>query len=237
MDNWLEIVVGLYLLGMVLYGHYKGFIRLAVSMAAVVAALVIVHIAMPKAVVFIKENTPIYSWILEATEETMAEALGIETDIRMPAQQRMAIEGLNLPQDVKQMLLENNNSQMYEILGVNVFVEYIGNYLANMVLNWVGFVALFLMVYVLLRLIMKGLDIMARLPVLSGLNQIAGAVLGAVQGLFFIWMASLLITACSGTSWGKVILGQIEASRWLPFLYHYNLLSKLALGILKGVLS
>ena len=37
MDNWLEIVVGIYLLGMILYGHYKGFLRLAVSMAALVS--------------------------------------------------------------------------------------------------------------------------------------------------------------------------------------------------------
>ena len=32
--NWLEIAAAVYLLGMVLYGHHKGFIRLAVSAAA-----------------------------------------------------------------------------------------------------------------------------------------------------------------------------------------------------------
>ena len=41
MDNWVEIVVAIYLLGMILYGHYKGFIRLAVSMAALIVTLVI----------------------------------------------------------------------------------------------------------------------------------------------------------------------------------------------------
>lgn len=237
MDNWLEIVVGIYLLGMILYGHYKGFLRLAVSMAALIVTLVIVHIAMPKVSVYVKENTPIYTWILENIEETMAEALKMDEEISMPAQQRMVIEGLSLPQDVKQMLLENNNSQMYEILGVNAFVEYIGSYLANIILNWAGFVVLFLFVYIMLRLIVKWLDIMAKLPVLSGMNKLAGAVLGGIQGLFFIWIVSLLITACSSTSWALAILRQVEASKWLSFLYHYNLLSKLALGILKGILS
>ena len=48
MENWLSIAAGVYLLSMVLYGHYRGFIRLAVSMVALVAALAIVHVSMPK---------------------------------------------------------------------------------------------------------------------------------------------------------------------------------------------
>lgn len=237
MDNWVEIVVAIYLLGMILYGHYKGFIRLAVSMAALIVTLVIVHVAMPKAAVFIKENTPVYSWIAEQTKTTIESAIGIEDDIQVPAEQRQVIEGLSLPKDVKQMLLENNNSRMYEILGVNAFVEYIGNYLANMILNWAGFVIMFLVVYILLRLVMKWLDIMAKLPVLSGMNQIAGAILGGIQGLFFLWLISLLLTACASTFWAAPILRQVEASPRLSFLYHYNLLSKLAVGILRGILS
>lgn len=235
MNNWVEIVVAVYLLGMILYGHYKGFIRLAVSMAALIVTLIIVHVAMPKVTVFIKENTPVYSWIVEHTKNTMESAIGIEDDIQMPAKQRQAIENLPLPQDVKEMLLENNNSQMYEILGVNAFIEYIGNYLANMILNWVGYVIMFFAVYIFLRIVMKWLDIMAKLPVLSGMNQIAGAILGGVQGLFFLWLMSLLLTACASASWATAILRQVEASAWLSFLYDYNLLSKLALGILKGI--
>ena len=236
MDNWLEITVGVYLLGMILYGHYKGLIRLAVSMVALIATLVIVHFAMPKITVFVKENTPVYTWIADGMKETM----GIEEDlpdIQMPAEQRMVIENLNLPDDVKQILLENNNSQMYQILGVDAFAEYIGNYLANLIMNSVGFVVLFLAVYILLHLIMKWLDLVARLPILYGMNHVAGAILGGIQGLFFIWIAALLITACASTSWASAVLSQIEASPWLSFLYHYNLVSKMALGILRGILS
>ena len=46
MENWLSIAAGVYLLSMVLYGHYRGFIRLAVSMVALVAALAIVHVSL-----------------------------------------------------------------------------------------------------------------------------------------------------------------------------------------------
>lgn len=233
MKNWLEIAVGVYLLAMVLYGHYRGFIRQAVSMVALVATLIIVDTAMPQVTAWLKDNTQVHTWVAEHMEES----LGIQDTAQMPAEQRIIIEGLNLPEDIKELLLENNNNQVYEILGVEAFTEYIGNYLANMILNLVGFVILFVVVYVMIRLLMNALDLMAKLPILSGLNQIAGALLGGVQGLFFIWIASLVITACSSMSWAMKLIAQIEASKWLSILYHYNFLSRLAMGILKGILS
>ena len=54
MENWLPAVIGIYLLGMVLYGHYKGFIRLAVSMLAMVLSLTLVRAALPAVTGYLK---------------------------------------------------------------------------------------------------------------------------------------------------------------------------------------
>lgn len=43
--HWLEILAAVYLVGMVLYGHYRGFIRLCVSALALVISLVTVRVA------------------------------------------------------------------------------------------------------------------------------------------------------------------------------------------------
>ena len=70
MENWLEIAAGVYLLAMVLYGHYRGFIRLAVSLAALAAALLLVYggasevytpMISKSAVKVFKEHNMIYS--------------------------------------------------------------------------------------------------------------------------------------------------------------------------------
>ena len=53
---WLTIVVAVYLVGMVLYGHYRGFIRQAVSVVALVASIVIVNLASPYVKTFLLEN-------------------------------------------------------------------------------------------------------------------------------------------------------------------------------------
>ncbi|WP_408643063.1 CvpA family protein [Lacrimispora aerotolerans] len=123
---------------------------------------------------------------------------------------------------------------MYQLLGVQAFTDYVGNYLANKILNSVGFVILFAVVYVAMKMIASWLNIIARLPIISGINKIAGALLGGIQGLVFLWLACILITAFSGTEWGLMLSRQIEASKWLSYLYNHNFLNLMVLGVLQG---
>lgn len=232
MRNWVEIVVGVYLLGMVLYGHYRGFVRQAVSMFALVATFVIVNLGMPKACAFIKDNTPIVSMIEEGVKNTL-----MPEDIQIPAKQRQTIEEMQLPDTLKDLLIENNNSRIYEALGVTRFQEYIGSYIANTILNVVAYVVMLFAVYLLIKVLVSWLDIVTRLPILSGMNKIAGAILGGIQGLAFFWIAALLLTAFATTAWGSFLLAQIEASTWLSILYQINPVSRIVLGILHGILT
>ncbi|MEX0125004.1 CvpA family protein, partial [Clostridium butyricum] len=183
MENWLSVIAGIYLLGMVLYGHYKGFIRLVVSMLAVILSLTIVRVALPTVTEFLKENTKIQQTISESMKKSVG-IQGEETpgDISSdaPSVQRTIIEKLDLPQNMKSALIENNNSEMYQLLGVQAFTDYVGNYLANKILNSVGFVILFAVVYVAMKMIASWLNIIARLPIISGINKIAGALLGGI---------------------------------------------------------
>ena len=113
MENWLSIAAGVYLLSMVLYGHYRGFIRLAVSMVALVAALAIVHVSMPKVTEYLKENTSIQQTLSDSMKQAAGIGLPDETgdgeEKDVPSVQRTIIENLNLPQNVKAALIENNN--------------------------------------------------------------------------------------------------------------------------------
>lgn len=239
MENWLSVVAGIYLLGMVLYGHRRGFIRLVVSMLAVVLSLTIVRVSLPAVTGFLKENTSLQQTI----SENMKKSVGLEQEENsagetsgVPSVQRTIIENLELPQNIKTSLIENNNSEMYQMLGVQAFTDYIGSYLADVILNSVGFVLLFAAVYLAARLIMRWLDIIARLPILSGINKLAGALLGGMEGLVFLWLACLVITAFSGTGWGLTLIQQIEGSKWLSFLYSHNFLNLMVLGVLQGLM-
>ena len=49
------------------------------------------------------------------------------------------IENAAMPQFLKDMLLENNNTTIYEELGVKSFPEYVASYISRMVLNLISF--------------------------------------------------------------------------------------------------
>jgi len=70
-ENWLSIAAGVYLLGMVLYGHHRGFIRLVVSMLAVVLSLTIVRASLPSVTGFLKENTGLQQTISENMKKSI----------------------------------------------------------------------------------------------------------------------------------------------------------------------
>lgn len=105
-----------------------------------------------------------------------------ETEIQ-PAYQRNIIEGLKLPEQMKEVLLENNNSEIYYMLGVDRFFDYLGSYLATMVIRVFGTGILFAAVFLFFRIGAHWLNQIARLPIIWELNKLAGALLGAIAGL------------------------------------------------------
>ncbi len=236
-DNWLSVLVACYLIGMMLYGHYRGFLRLAVSMAALLIALIGVRVMMPQVTAFLKENTGIHQWM----EDTMLQAVGLDEwgmdgQAVLPAEQRTLIEGISLPQSIKDALIENNNEEIYQLLGVDKFIDYIGSFLADRIINTLAFIILFIAVYVIIRVLAHLLDIVARLPVLSGMNQIAGAVLGLAMALFYFWIFCLVLNLFVSTDWGQYLIDSIESTPWLSFLYRNNILSGILLSVIWNLL-
>lgn len=235
-EHWLSVGTGVFLLAMVLYGHYRGFLRMAVSLAALILSTVVVRVAMPYITTYVRENTGIQQMV----EESVVKSIGLEElqqDIQLPAEQRQAIEQLQLPQQLKDMLLENNNNEIYRLLGVDSFLKYIGAYLSNTIINMIGSLVIFGAVYFAIRMMVRWADLISRLPIISGMNQIAGAILGGIQGLLIVWIGCLMIRFFSETPWAQAALDQIQASPWLQFLYQNNLINLIFISILQSLIK
>ena len=238
-EHWLEIAVAVYILVMVLQGHHKGFIRLAVSATAMLITLVTVNYAMPYVTDWLKHDTPVY----ETLKEKMAESVGIDDILNnlgletqtQKADEWLIIEELPLPDQLKNLLVENNNIEVYRLMGVEFFRDYIGGYLADTVLKAVVFVVLFILVYLTLKVLVIWLDLIAKLPILSGINKMAGAVLGGIQALLFIWILCIVLTIFSRTEIGRIVFEQVNASLWLSWLYDHNMLANLILGLIRSI--
>ncbi len=238
-ENWLFVVVAVYLLSMVLYGHYCGFVRLAVSAVSLVLSLGVVHFGAPCIANLLRSNEAVYQAVEDSVNkfiQTDGETTDGAADGAPPSVQRSIIEKMELPGQLKDALLENNNSEVYEALGVNSFTHYISRYLANSLINILSFFLLFTVVFGGLRVLSVSLNVVARLPIISGINRLAGAALGGVEGLFFVWIAGLLITLFSATAIGRLFLQQIEGNAWLTWLYDHNVLGSILMGVVKRII-
>lgn len=235
LEHWLSVGVGVFLLSMVLYGHYRGFLRIAVTMSALVISIVVVQLATPHMTAFLKENTGVQQF----ARQILVNAAGLEQeaylteDVSQPVYERLMIEQLQLPRQMKDALLENNNYEIYQILGADSFIEYVGQYLADMVLNLIASLLLFVLVYFALRFLVHWLDLVAKLPILSGINQIAGAILGGVRGLLWLWAGFLVTDLFAAAPWASAVLEQVQKSVWLTVLYQNNLFNWMFAGILR----
>lgn len=234
MEHWLSLGAGVFLIGMMLYGHYRGALKQCVSLGALILTIILVKVATPYMTGFIKDNPSIRQSAANAIMSTAGWEAPAAEGVELPSAQRLAIESMNLPQSIKEALLENNNSEFYHILGVDQFAEYVSTYLADILINTIGSVVLFIAIYILIHLIVRWLNIIARLPILYGLNHIAGAVLGLIQGLLFLWMGCFAVGLFSAAPLGKVLEEQIYASVWLTFLYRHNIINLVLGGIIQG---
>ena len=133
-ENWLFVVVAVYLVSMVLYGHYRGFVRLAVSAVSLVLSLGVVHFGAPSVANLLRSNEVVYQAVEDSVTKFIQkddEAENEAADAAPPSVQRSIIEEMELPEQLKDALLENNNSEVYEALGVSSFTHYVSRYLAN----------------------------------------------------------------------------------------------------------
>ena len=236
MEHWLSVGAGIFLIGMMLYGHYRGFLRQCVSLGALLLTIILVKISAPYMTSFIRENPT----VRQNAADFILDAAGWEApsaeELQLPSSQRTAIERMDLPQALKEILLENNNSEIYQILGVQEFTDYVSSYLADILINVLAVIALFIIVFILVHFLIKWLDLVSRLPIISGLNHIAGAIAGLAEGLLFLWAAGFVLSLCSATPTGQMLEAQIYESAWLTFLYRYNAITIILSGIIRGII-
>ena len=142
--------------------------------------------------------------------------------------QIVAIEGADLPDVFKNLLLENNNSEVYQKLGVTTFAEYVSKYFAKLVIEIIAFLITFLFATIVIRAVVFALDFVTALPVLGILNRLAGVLVGSTISFIIVGILFIVITLLYTTTIGKQAMGMIREDQILSFLYDNNIIMKIA---------
>lgn len=225
--NILLIVTGFIFLACVIVGYVRGFVRIVASLAATLVIMIVVMFASPYVSKVILKTVPLEATMQKKCVELLTgqDAEQIELDKEPTREQQISlIEGAKVPEIFKDLLLENNNSEIYESLGVTYFFEYVGSYIAKLIADMLAFLLTFIVVTIIVRAILYVLGIISDLPLIGGLNRVAGAGLGLGIGLIIVWVMFVAVTLLYSTEIGARCLKDIADSPILTFLYNKNVL-------------
>ncbi len=227
--NWLFWVVVAFLAYHVIDGLRRGFIRKIVAVLSLVITLVLVTYVTPHITNFIQEHTSLHE---NLQEKCSAIFFNDQYDEDVKTDQVLIIEHMELPENIKEMLLENNNTEAYDLLEVTGFHDYVGAYLAGLIINALAYLISFVVVWAGIRAVLLALDVVTKLPILHGINRLAGGVLGVAYGVVLVWIAFLLVTVLCNGNLGKQFFALINENQFLMFLYTQNIIMKIVFGLM-----
>ena len=134
------------------------------------------------------------------------------------------INELPLPESLKSDILDNNNSETYDLLEVSGVYDYIAKSVAVVILNATVFLVLTLICRLLFFVMSKKLGDLTKLPIVRSIDKIGGGCLGVIKGLIYIWLFFLLLSISSTLEWSSLVILQINDSPILKLLYDNNIL-------------
>lgn len=216
----IDLIVVLIILIFARIGYHRGLVRSLLTLGSSVISLIFSFIIAP-AINIILKLTPIYTGINEWVSNKIMDISfsgGVQS-------QGKAIESITwLPSFITEKISANNNSVVYETLGVNNIVDYVSQYITNMI---IGMLSL-LIAWVLLKFVLVGVlgtmgRIVEKLPVVSTFNNGGGLIVGIAKGLLTVSIIGLIIPFLITNPQIAGIQEMIETSYLAKFLYENNL--------------
>ncbi len=205
MDTVIIAAVVCFLVLMAYNGYKKGFVRIATSMLALVAAIFLTSVLVAPVSAAVKNSTPIYGKITENVEKAFS-----DEDIK----EATDISKLDIPDKLKDIILESETAE-------NLKKETVKT-VSDMIFAACMYVVIFIVAHIIVIIVSKALDIVSRLPGINKLNHIGGMAVGLVYGVSYLWVACVVVTMCSSMEWARYTMDVINGNPLLLFIYEKN---------------
>lgn len=220
--NICNIIIGIVFLGFILVGWFQGMFRVVVSAAGLIASIFVSIYISPYVSGYLQENTKIDDKIAGyIAQELQYSDTGQEVTRGM---QIAAINSLPLPETLKATILDNNNSEVYDVLAVRGVYDYIAMSIAVVILNAAVFLALIMVCRFIFWILGRKLKDLTKLPILHSIDKVGGGVLGGLKGFLWIWIFFLFLSITSSMEWSRSLIAQISTSPILKYMYDNNFL-------------
>ena len=215
--NWLFLATIAFLVVSAVWGYYRGFVKIAYSLASSIIALVLVAILSPHVQTLLIEKTPIYdktveictTRIQEKMNETIEEAGNNISDVMKEA---------GLPDGVLKLIDKIEIKESGELTAI----QQAGEKVAQWIVLIISFVVTYIVVIIALKVLGNVLNLATKLPIIKGANKWLGLVLGSIQGVINVWLAGLILSSVCTTEVGMYLVSLVYENSFLKFMYEQN---------------
>lgn len=232
--NWLCVIILAIPVMYIFKGFQKGMVKMAVSFLSVFITLAACFILNPHIERVLKQETRIYESIQKQCENYIIDTVEVQEDEEINREeQKEFIQKLSLPENITEIFFFKNESGEYEKVLMGTFVNYLAGSIANFIVGGISLFLTFLLMNVLMGLIGKILGTIFSFPILSMLNRIGGAVLGAAKGICIVWIFFLIISIFWNAVWAQNCYHLIRENLIVSYLYDENIFLYFLKGIMK----
>ena len=224
----LDILALVLVVGTAVQAYRKGFVRAALNFLPMVAALAATRFLTPTVSELLRK-TPFF----DALTNTVGNGLHLENAIGDAAMQTQTeiIESMHLPDFLKESLVENNNPVIYHLLDVESLQSYIAGFLANICINIISVLLVFVVVWLAVKFVLKTLNLISKLPVLNFFNRACGFLVGLLKGLCVAWLICFVLTFFQCNSAFDFFFDALNLTHVALPLYENNILMYFILTI------
>lgn len=228
MFNIVDLIVLLIIALAALLGYKRGFVKTSFRMLSFIIAIVLSLLLYKPVATYIKENTNVSEWIVQAianndSDQSLNENEEIITD-EMPEEKENVINSTekientlaNLPQNIKEYIGVNET--------INQAKDQIALKIADTIINVMSLVCVYLIVKILLMIVCFILDGIMQIPLLKQINEVLGLILGLILGIIQVYTILAIITFLSSFIQMPELIAYIKSSLITSVLFEYNLI-------------
>ncbi len=229
--NLMLFLTSLFLLIFSIVGYKRGLIKTVLSFVGIILALLCSNLVYGRVSKFMQNDGNVAQSIQAKIEKSIDTVL--DTHVNSKPEQVSAIEKLLLPENIKTMLIDNNNKDVYSEMGVAGFSEYVSAMLTRVVINGISYLITFVILWIFFLLLISMAHILTDFPIVGWIDSLGGLAIGFIKGLIFVWVMYIFVTACSTSKWGMTAYQNIQNNTLMKIIYDNNLLSNVLFDLAK----
>lgn len=199
-------------------GHARGFLKMLFSVLSLILTLYVATLISPYISNWL-QNTNLYDSVYDGVYTYVNDVIAQSAADNI----KTAMDELQLPENIQHYVLSGETAL---INGTGV-AQVISQRLTAMIFDVLVFLVTFIGAMVIIKLLFAAVNLMSHLPIIHGINKIAGLIIGVLEGLVVVWIFFIVISLMSSSDFAYDMYRQINESAFLTFLYNRNVVMNL----------